>query len=48
VRVEEMTPRKPDWRSNEDLAVGKGATVQQFVAIVGGDILEIDVALVPI
>jgi enoyl-[acyl-carrier protein] reductase I len=33
-----------DWRPNEDLAVGKGATVQGFVATVGSDKLEIDVA----
>ncbi len=35
---------KPDWRTNEALAVGKGATVQQFFATVGADKLEIDVA----
>jgi enoyl-[acyl-carrier protein] reductase I len=35
---------KPDWKANEILAAGKGATVQEFVAIVGGDKLEIDVA----
>ena len=33
-----------DWRSNDALAVGKGATIQQFVANVGNDRLEIDVA----
>ena len=39
-----MTSITPDWKPNEGLAVGKGATVQQFVAIVGRDKLEIDVA----
>src|SRR5262245_12405045 len=39
-----MTPTKPDWRSNDDLAVGKGATVQEFIATVGNNKLEIDVA----
>src|SRR6478609_2143284 len=33
-----------DWKAIDTLAVGKGATVQQFVAIVGDDRLEIDVA----
>ena len=32
------------WKTDEKLAVGKGATVQQFVASLGGDKLEIDVA----
>ena len=36
--------RKPDWKPNEGLAVGKGATVQEFSATVGDDKLEIDVA----
>ena len=39
-----MTSTKLDWKSNEDLAVGKGATVQEFIATVGNDKLEIDVA----
>ena len=39
-----MTLRKPDWKSIEGLAVGKGATVQEFEAIVGDDTLKIDVA----
>jgi enoyl-[acyl-carrier protein] reductase I len=34
----------PAWEPNKALAVGKGATVQQFVATVGDDRLEIDVA----
>ena len=38
-----MTTSKPDWTTNERLAVGKGATVQEFVATVGDDKLEIDV-----
>ena len=36
--------RMLEWKTNEALAVGKGATVQQFVATVGDDRLEIDVA----
>ena len=43
-RLGDMTARHPDWKSKEGLAVGKGATVQEFVAIVGNDKLEIDVA----
>jgi enoyl-[acyl-carrier protein] reductase I len=39
-----MTSRKPDWTPKEGLAVGKGATVQEFVATVGDVKLEIDVA----
>ena len=39
-----MTSRKPDWTAKEGLAVGKGATVQEFVATVGDVELEIDVA----
>src|SRR3974390_2723475 len=39
-----MTSMTLDWRSNDALAVGKGATIQQFVANVGNDRLEIDVA----
>jgi len=33
-----------NWRTNEKLAVGKGATVQEFVATVGNDTFEINVA----
>ena len=39
-----MTAAKLDWQSNEGLAVGKGATIQEFVAMRDGDKLEIDVA----
>jgi enoyl-[acyl-carrier protein] reductase I len=39
-----MPSRKPDWKTNEKIAVGKGATVQEFLATVGDDQLEIDVA----
>jgi len=39
-----MPPRKPDWKSNDKVAAGRGATVQQFFATVGGDKLEIEVA----
>jgi len=39
-----MTSERPNWKPNMDLAVGKGATVQQFVATVGNARLEIDVA----
>jgi enoyl-[acyl-carrier protein] reductase I len=39
-----MEALRPDWKSIEGLAVGKGATVQEFVATVGDDRLEIDVA----
>ena len=33
-----------DWKTNSALAAGKGATVQQFVAILGKDRLEAEVA----
>src|SRR5574339_1144942 len=33
-----------EWKTDQSLAVGKGATVQQFVALLGDDRLEIDVA----
>jgi enoyl-[acyl-carrier protein] reductase I len=39
-----MRANKPEWKSSEGLAVGKGATVQEFSATVGNDKLEIDVA----
>src|SRR4029450_4704061 len=33
-----------EWKTNEALAVGKGATVQQYVASVGHDQLEMEIA----
>jgi enoyl-[acyl-carrier protein] reductase I len=39
-----MPSSKPDWKTNENIAVGKGAIVQEFLATVGDDKLEIDVA----
>src|SRR5499427_8628006 len=39
-----MGMSKVDWKSNGALAVGKGATVQEFMASVGADKLAIDVA----
>ena len=39
-----MSMSKVDWKSNGALAVGKGATVQEFMATVGADKLAIDVA----
>jgi enoyl-[acyl-carrier protein] reductase I len=39
-----MTSSKPDWKTNESLPAGKGATVQEFFATVGDDKLQIDVA----
>jgi enoyl-[acyl-carrier protein] reductase I len=39
-----MTSRIVEWRTDQSLATGKGATVQQFFATVGADQLEIDVA----
>ena len=39
-----MSASKLDWKTNEALAVGKGATVQEFTATIGGDRFEIDVA----
>jgi enoyl-[acyl-carrier protein] reductase I len=38
-----MPATKLDWKSKEGLAVGKGATVQEFVSTVGGQQLEIGV-----
>src|SRR4029450_5354126 len=43
-RMEEMPSAKLDWKTNQALAAGKGATVQEFVATIGNDKLEIDVA----
>ena len=39
-----MCASKTDWKTNENLAMGKGATVQEFSASAGGAKLEIDVA----
>jgi enoyl-[acyl-carrier protein] reductase I len=39
-----MPTRRLQWNSTEGLAVGKGATVQEFVATFGKDKLVIDVA----
>jgi enoyl-[acyl-carrier protein] reductase I len=39
-----MCATKADWKTNEQLAMGKGATVQEFTASAGGAKLEIDVA----
>ena len=39
-----MASKVLEWRTDESLAVGKGATVQQFVATIGDDQLQIDVA----
>ena len=39
-----MSSSRVDWKSNGQLAVGKGATVQEFMAVVGADKLAIDVA----
>ena len=39
-----MTSGKFDWKINEKLAVGKGATTQEFFATVGSNKLQIDVA----
>src|SRR5246127_4478174 len=39
-----MSLSRVDWKSNGQLAVGKGATMQEFMAVVGADKLAIDVA----
>jgi enoyl-[acyl-carrier protein] reductase I len=39
-----MPSRTLEWKTDQTLAVGKGAIVQQFVALLGDDRLEIDVA----
>src|SRR6201998_180571 len=39
-----MSLSRVDWKANGQLAVGKGATVQEFMAVVGADKLAIDVA----
>jgi enoyl-[acyl-carrier protein] reductase I len=40
----DMVAGSPRWKLNQDFAVGKGATVQRYAAIVGKDRFEIDVA----
>ena len=39
-----MPSRTLEWKTDQTLAAGKGATVQQFVTLLGDDRLEIDVA----
>jgi enoyl-[acyl-carrier protein] reductase I len=39
-----MPLRRVAWKPNAGLAAGKGATVQQFIASLGSDKLEINVA----
>jgi len=39
-----MPPANLDWKSNEKLAIGKGATIQEFTATSGNNNLEISVA----
>jgi enoyl-[acyl-carrier protein] reductase I len=39
-----MPAKKPQWKPNEALPVGKGASIQQFIATAGDVRLEIDVA----
>jgi enoyl-[acyl-carrier protein] reductase I len=39
-----MTSTTLEWKTDQTVAVGKGATVQQFVALLGADKLEISVA----
>ena len=39
-----MSMSKVEWKSNGALAAGKGATVQEFMAMAGADKLAIDVA----
>src|SRR3954447_17708703 len=39
-----MPLTKADWTPNQELAGGKGATIQQFCAAVGNDRFEINVA----
>jgi enoyl-[acyl-carrier protein] reductase I len=34
----------PIWKSKDGLAVGKGATIQEFRTVIGTDEFEIDVA----
>jgi enoyl-[acyl-carrier protein] reductase I len=43
-KVSQMPSRTLEWRTDQALAVGKGATLQQFVALLGDNRLEIDIA----
>jgi enoyl-[acyl-carrier protein] reductase I len=43
-KAAKMPSRVLEWKTDDSLAVGKGATVQQFVATLGDDQLQIDVA----
>ena len=42
--LEQRRPRMLEWKTNEALAVGKGATTQQFVATLGDHLLEAEIA----
>jgi hypothetical protein len=42
LRADEATSSKPSRKTNEKLAVGKGATVQEFVANRGSQPLKSD------
>jgi enoyl-[acyl-carrier protein] reductase I len=44
LRGEEKASTGLNWRALEHLAVGKGATVEAFVATLGADRFEIDMA----
>jgi enoyl-[acyl-carrier protein] reductase I len=39
-----MNATKPEWKTNPDLPVGKGATFQRWIATIGENKLEMDVA----
>jgi enoyl-[acyl-carrier protein] reductase I len=44
LKATDISAPKVRWKTNEKLAVGKGATVQEFHASIGNEKLEIDVA----
>ena len=44
MRAKKMTSRKPEWKANANLPAGKGATFQQWLATVGENKFEMDVA----
>ena len=44
LRATDISAPKVHWKTNEKLAAGKGATLQEFHASVGNEKLEIDVA----